>query len=256
MATAVLELFPETKLGHGPATESGFFYDFYRPTPFTPDDLKAIEAKMAEVVARDEKFVREWEPREEALEHFRADGDFMKIHFVERFTNEGEDVSLYRNGAFVDFCRGPACALNWPREGLQGDESLRCLLAGQREESAAAAYLRHGVLLEEGPGRLSRAARGGQAAGPSRAGQGAGAVYGERRRRFGSAAVASQGRDHPADSGGVHSGAGARAGISARLHARASQKWTCIFAPGTGRTITRTCFRRWTSRPNRWCCGR
>ena len=56
MATAVLELYPETKLGHGPATDAGFFYDFYRPTPFTPEDLKAIEAKMAEVVARDEPF--------------------------------------------------------------------------------------------------------------------------------------------------------------------------------------------------------
>jgi threonyl-tRNA synthetase len=54
LATAVLELFPETKLGHGPATDSGFFYDFYREKPFTPEDLAAIEAKMAEVVARDE----------------------------------------------------------------------------------------------------------------------------------------------------------------------------------------------------------
>jgi threonyl-tRNA synthetase len=107
LATAVLELFPETKLGHGPATEAGFFYDFYRPTPFTPDDLKAIEAKMAEVVARDEKFVREWEPREQGLAHFRAENDFMKVHFVERFTKDGEAISLYRNGAFVDFCRGP-----------------------------------------------------------------------------------------------------------------------------------------------------
>jgi threonyl-tRNA synthetase len=62
LATAVLELFPETKLGHGPATDSGFFYDFYREKPFTPEDLALIEAKMAEVVARDEKFVREYEP--------------------------------------------------------------------------------------------------------------------------------------------------------------------------------------------------
>ena len=66
MATAVLELFPETKLGHGPATDSGFFYDFYREKPFTPEDLAAIEAKMAEVVARDEPFVREFEPREKS----------------------------------------------------------------------------------------------------------------------------------------------------------------------------------------------
>src|SRR5277367_4765671 len=107
LATAVLALFPETKLGHGPATESGFFYDFYRPTPFTPEDLKAIEAKMAEIVARDDGFVREFEPREEGLAHFKAENDFMKVHFVERFTREGEAISLYRNGAFVDFCRGP-----------------------------------------------------------------------------------------------------------------------------------------------------
>ena len=107
MATAVLELFPETKLGHGPATDAGFFYDFYRPTPFTEGDLKAIEDRMSQVVARDERFVREWEPREEALHRFAADNDFMKIHFIERFTKPGEEISLYRNGAFVDFCRGP-----------------------------------------------------------------------------------------------------------------------------------------------------
>jgi threonyl-tRNA synthetase len=107
LAAAVLELFPETKLGHGPATDSGFFYDFWRPTPFTPEDLKLIEGRMAEVVARDEKFVREFEPRTEGLEKFRAGNDFMKVHFIEKFTQPGEDISLYRNGRFVDFCRGP-----------------------------------------------------------------------------------------------------------------------------------------------------
>ncbi len=107
LATAVLELFPETKLGHGPATDSGFFYDFYREKPFTPEDLAAIEKKMAEVVARDEKFVREYEPREKALAEFQKDGDFMKTHFVTKFTAPGSEVSFYRNGKFVDFCRGP-----------------------------------------------------------------------------------------------------------------------------------------------------
>src|ERR1700753_3857028 len=72
MATAVLELFPETKLGHGPATDAGFFYDFYRPTPFTPEDLKAIEAKMAEIVARDEHFFHEYESRDEAISAFKG----------------------------------------------------------------------------------------------------------------------------------------------------------------------------------------
>ncbi len=107
LATAVLELFPETKLGHGPATDAGFFYDFYREKPFTPDDLAAIDKKMAEVIARDEKFVREYEPREQALEEFQRDGDFMKTHFVTKFTEPGSQVSFYRNGKFVDFCRGP-----------------------------------------------------------------------------------------------------------------------------------------------------
>jgi len=107
MATAVLELFPETKLGHGPATDAGFFYDFYREKPFTPEDLAAIEAKMAEVVARDEKFEHIYEPREQALAEFEQDGDFMKTHFVTKFTEPGSEVSFYRNGKFVDFCRGP-----------------------------------------------------------------------------------------------------------------------------------------------------
>jgi threonyl-tRNA synthetase len=107
MATAVLELFPETKLGHGPATDQGFFYDFYREKPFTPDDLAAIEARMAEVIARDEKFVVETQPREQALAQFERDGDFMKAHFVSKFTHPGDQVGFYRNGSFVDFCRGP-----------------------------------------------------------------------------------------------------------------------------------------------------
>ena len=79
MAAAVLELFPETKLGHGPATESGFFYDFYRPTPFTPDDLQKIEAKMQEIVQRNEPYAREWLPRTEALEKLQGRGRLHEV---------------------------------------------------------------------------------------------------------------------------------------------------------------------------------
>ncbi len=107
MATALLELFPETKLGHGPATDNGFFYDVYREVPFTEADLALIEQRMAEVVARDEKFVRVEESRDKALTDYAAQGEFMKVHFIERFTKEGDEVSLYKNGAFTDFCRGP-----------------------------------------------------------------------------------------------------------------------------------------------------
>jgi threonyl-tRNA synthetase len=107
LAAAVLELFPETKLGHGPATENGFFYDFYRPTPFTPEDLEKIEKKMAELVEQDIPYAQEYLPRKEGLERFKSEGDFMKCHFIEQFTKPDETISIYRTGKFTDFCRGP-----------------------------------------------------------------------------------------------------------------------------------------------------
>src|ERR1700674_2517283 len=107
LAAAVLELFPETKLGHGPATETGFFYDFYRPTPFTPEDLEKIEKKMQELVQRNVPYAREFLPRDQGLQEFKKEGDFMKCHFIEQFTKPDEKISIYRNGKFVDFCRGP-----------------------------------------------------------------------------------------------------------------------------------------------------
>src|SRR5438128_766378 len=107
LAAAVLELFPETKLGHGPPTESGFFYDFYREKPFTPEDLQKLEAKMQELVAQNIPYAQDFLPREEGLKQFKQEGDFMKCHFIEQFTKPNEKISLYRTGKFVDFCRGP-----------------------------------------------------------------------------------------------------------------------------------------------------
>jgi threonyl-tRNA synthetase len=107
MAAAVLELFPETKLGHGPATENGFFYDFYRATPFTPDDLEKIEKKMQELVQQDLPYAREFVARTEGLDKFKSEGDFMKCHFIEQFTKPDEKISIYKTGKFLDFCRGP-----------------------------------------------------------------------------------------------------------------------------------------------------
>src|SRR5271170_5423961 len=107
LATAVLELFPETKLGHGPATESGFFYDFYRPTPFTAEDLEKIEKKMQELVQQNIPYAREFLPRDQGLAEFKKEGDFMKCHFIEQFTKPDEKISIYRTGKFTDFCRGP-----------------------------------------------------------------------------------------------------------------------------------------------------
>ncbi|PYX63900.1 MAG: threonine--tRNA ligase [Acidobacteria bacterium] len=107
LAAAVVELFPETKLGHGPPTDSGFFYDFYRPTPFTPEDLEKIEKKMQELVQQNIPYAREFLPRDKGLEEFKKEGDFMKCHFIEQFTKPDEKISIYRTGKFTDFCRGP-----------------------------------------------------------------------------------------------------------------------------------------------------
>src|SRR5690348_11182588 len=107
LAAAVLELFPETKLGHGPATESGFFYDFYRETPFTPEDLEKIEKKMQELVQQNLPYAREFLPRDAGLQRFKHEGDFMKCHFIEQFTQPDEKISIYKTGKFLDFCRGP-----------------------------------------------------------------------------------------------------------------------------------------------------
>src|SRR6185437_14373396 len=107
LAAAVLELFPETKLGHGPATESGFFYDFYREKPFTAEDLEKIEKKMQELVQQNLPYAREFLPRDEGLERFKSEGDFMKCHFIEQFTKPDEKISIYKTGKFLYFCRGP-----------------------------------------------------------------------------------------------------------------------------------------------------
>ncbi len=107
LAAAVLELYPETKLGIGPPTEDGFFYDFQRETPFTPGDLEKIEAQMRDIVARDLPFERLWLPKQETLRKFAAMGETMKCELIEEKA-VGDQVSCYTTGPnFIDFCRGP-----------------------------------------------------------------------------------------------------------------------------------------------------
>src|SRR5713226_9595215 len=104
LATAVRQLFPHARIGFGPPIEDGFYYDFEVPTPFTPDDLERIEAKMREVVQADYPFVREQVSREEAKRRFADDP--LKL---ERIGDLGPDevISVYTDGPFVDLCRGP-----------------------------------------------------------------------------------------------------------------------------------------------------
>ena len=107
LAVAVLELYPETKLGIGPPTEQGFFYDFQRETPFTPEDLEKLEARMLEIVERDPANERVWLPREETIAKFKEQGEEMKCELIEDKA-EGDQISVYKTGEhFLDFCRGP-----------------------------------------------------------------------------------------------------------------------------------------------------
>ncbi len=106
LAEAVKELFPETQVTIGPVIENGFYYDFARKTPFTPEDLEKIEARMREIVARDEKIVREEWNRDDAIRFFKSIGEHYKAQIIEAI-GPGETISLYRQGRFVDLCRGP-----------------------------------------------------------------------------------------------------------------------------------------------------
>ena len=125
MAEAVKELFPETQVTIGPAIEDGFYYDFSREETFSPQDLELIEARMREIVARDEPVVREVWERAEAVEFFKAQGEAYKAEIIADIP-EGEEVTLYRQGGFVDLCRGP----HLPSTGRLGKAFKLTKLAG------------------------------------------------------------------------------------------------------------------------------
>ena len=106
LAMAVQELFPGTQVTIGPAIEDGFYYDFARDTPFTPDDLPKIEAKMREIVAKDLPTKRGVWPRDEAIKHFEGIGETFKAELI-RGLPPNEEISIYYHGDWHDLCRGP-----------------------------------------------------------------------------------------------------------------------------------------------------
>ena len=125
MAEAVKELYPETQVTIGPNIENGFFYDFAREEPFVPEDLEKIEKRMREIVKRDEKITREVWDRAKAIEFFKGQGEHYKAEIIEGIP-DGEDVSLYRQGDFIDLCRGP----HLPSTGKLGKAFKLTKLAG------------------------------------------------------------------------------------------------------------------------------
>ncbi len=106
MAEAVQELYPGTQVTIGPTIENGFYYDFARAEPFTPEDLEKIEKRMHEIVDRDEAIVREVWNRDAAVKFFQDKGESYKAEIIAGIPAE-QDIRLYRQGEFIDLCRGP-----------------------------------------------------------------------------------------------------------------------------------------------------
>ena len=106
LAEAVKELWPDTQVTIGPAIENGFYYDFAREEAFTEDDLESIEARMQEIVDRDERIEREVWDRDKAIEFFRGIGEEYKAQIIESIP-AGESITIYTQGKFIDLCRGP-----------------------------------------------------------------------------------------------------------------------------------------------------
>ena len=125
MAEAVKELYPKTQVTIGPAIANGFYYDFSRKEPFTPEDLEKIEKRMHEIVARDEAVIREIWNREEAITFFKDAGERYKAEIIEAIPSD-EDITLYRQGNFIDLCRGP----HLPSTGRLGKGFKLTKLAG------------------------------------------------------------------------------------------------------------------------------
>ena len=125
LAQAVKRLYPEAKLTIGPAIENGFYYDFSRKEPFTTEDFEKIEAKMHEIVKRDEKVERKVLPRNEAIAYFKGIGENYKAEIIEDLP-ESETISLYTQGNFTDLCRGP----HVPSTGKVGDAFKLMKVAG------------------------------------------------------------------------------------------------------------------------------
>jgi len=125
LAEAVQELFPGTQVTIGPVIENGFYYDFARETPFSLDDLEAIEKRMKEIVDRNEDIIREEWNRDDAVAHFREIGEAYKAEIIEAIPAE-QTITVYRQGAWKDLCRGP----HLPSTGKLGKAFKLTKLAG------------------------------------------------------------------------------------------------------------------------------
>ena len=162
-------LWPGTQVTIGPVIENGFYYDFFRNQPFTPEDFPAIEKKMREIIARDKPFTKEVWDREKTKQVFRDKGETFKVELVDAIPGN-EPIKIYHQGDWFDLCRGP----HMTSVGKVGNAFKLMKVAGaywrgDQQQSDAHAHLRHGLRQAGRARRLPQADRGGREARPPQA---------------------------------------------------------------------------------------
>ena len=262
LAQAVQDLFPDAKLGIGPPVENGFYYDFDVETPFVPEDLEKIETRMRKIIKENQRFAAPAGLRRRGARgarrgalQARADraqglGGRRSRGCERRGRRRRADDLRQRQPQGRGGLEGPvpraAPAHHQADPGVQADPVRRGVLAGQREEQAAAAHLRH-RLGDQGSARGAPAShRGGRAARPPQAGARARPVQLPRRDRVRPGRLPPQGRGDQAGDGGLRPPAPHRGAASSTSAPRTSPRRGCSRPPATCRTTPTACSRRWS----------
>ena len=203
LAAAVLDLFPGTKLGIGPALlddpRYGFFYDVIAPQPLTEADLPVIEKRMRQIASRNLPYRRDEISKAEALRIFQERDEPLKRELIDE--KAGETVSVYYidNSPFIDFCLGPHVPNTNKLRAFKLLSLAGAYWKGDADEAADAAHLRHGFLHAGTTRRLAQATRRSREARPSSSGQGTRSVFDSGAIRAGLDLLASEGRRHSSE---------------------------------------------------------
>ena len=169
LAEAVQSLWPGTQVTIGPVIENGFYYDFFRDAPFTPEDFPAIEKRMREIIARDKPFTKQVWSRDEAKSFFEKKGEAFKVELIDAIPAD-QDLKIYAQGDWLDLCRGP----HMTSTGKIGDAFKLMKVAGaywrgDSNQPMLSRIYATAFAKQAGARRLSEAARGGREARPSQA---------------------------------------------------------------------------------------
>ena len=250
---AVQSLYPGTQVTIGPSIENGFYYDFARNEPFTPDDFEAIEAKMREIIGRGAKFERKVVDREEAIAFFHDKGEKYKAQLIQDLPAD-QTITLYSQGDWIDLCRGPhmrSTADVGPAFKLM--KVAGAYWRGDHRNAMLSRHLRHRVARPEGAGHLPAPARGSRTPRPS--------PRSARRWTCSTSQEEAVGSIFWAPEGVEAVPHGSRRICAAGWMRRATRKcglrnWStghCGRSPGTGRITASTCSsRRCTTRTSSW----